>query len=459
MIKLIPDWAVYDEEFWLSIRRRNLWFIKLRYATVFVLFLFIVSYKLFLNIELSEIQTNAVLCIASFILIYNLSFHYFRRYLKHDSNSFNPLHLSILQMVMDLMMLLLLVYYSGGVDSPIYFFLIFHMIVGSLILPGIIIYSFAFAVISCFWGITIGNYLNLFEHHSIKGFLNQSNYHNFNYVLSVNIVFAMVIIITVILANYIAKQLYKKEQQLYSYIEKLNQAEKEKTKYILGIVHELKTPLNALHAYLDIVLQKFLGPLDEVVEEKLIRAKRRSDEAIEMINTVLKVSQMKMMDEISFEEFDPKEIVLSAINRHEPFAKNKSISIHFIDERSDKSIKLKGDRFLIMIVLSNLIGNAVKYGFENGLVEVKIYNSEKNLVFEVIDNGPGIPEKEQNNIFQDFFRASNIRKMVSDGAGLGLSFVKQIIDKHNGEITFSSPSKLQEAGKPGTSFKVSLPTV
>lgn len=459
MIKLIPDWAVYDEEFWLSIRRRNLWFIKLRYATVFVLFLFIVSYKLFLNIELSEIQINAVLYIASFILIYNLSFHYFRKYLKHDSNSFNPLHLSILQMVMDLMMLLLLVYYSGGVDSPIYFFLIFHMIVGSLILPGIIIYSFAFAVITCFWGITIGSYLDFFENHSIKGLLNQSNYHNFNYVLSVNIVFAMVIIITVILANYIAKQLYKKEQQLYSYIEKLNQAEKEKTKYILGIVHELKTPLNALHAYLDIVLQKFLGPLDEVVEEKLIRAKRRSDEAIEMINTVLKVSQMKMMDEISFEEFDPEEIALSAINRHEPFAKNKSISIHFIDERNDKSVKLKGDRFLIMIVLSNLIGNAVKYGFENGLVEVKIYNSDKNLVFEVSDNGPGIPEKEQKNIFQDFFRASNIRKMVSDGAGLGLSFVKQIIDKHNGEITFVSPSKLQEPGKPGTSFKVSLPTV
>ncbi len=457
MIRLIPDWAVHDEEFWLSIRRRNLWFIKLRYAAVLVLFFFLISYKLFLNIELSEVQSNAILYIASFILFYNLTFHYFRRYLKHDSNSFNPLHLSILQMVMDLMMLLLLVYYSGGVDSPIYFFLIFHMIVGSLILPGVIIYSFAFAVITCFWGITIGNYFHLFEHHAIKGFLGQSNFNNFNYVLSVNIVFAMVIIITVILANYIAKQLYKKEQQLYSYIEKLNEAEKEKTKYILGIVHELKTPLNALHAYLDIVLQKFLGPLDEVVEEKLIRAKRRSDEAIEMINTVLKVSQMKMMDEISIEEFDPEEICISAISRHEPFAKNKSIGIRYFDERKDKTLTAKGDKFLIMIAVSNLIGNAVKYGFENGIVEVKVFDFENNLVFEVCDNGPGIPEKEQMNIFQDFFRASNIRKMVSEGAGLGLSFVKQIIDKHNGKITFQSPSRLKEQGKPGACFKVSLP--
>ncbi len=457
MLKLIPDWATHDEEFWLSIRRRNLWFIKLRYATVFVLFIFLLTHKLFLNIELTNIQTNALIYIATIILIYNLSFHYFRRYLKHDSNAFNPLHLSILQMVMDLIMLLMMVYYSGGVDSPIYFFLIFHMIVGSLILPGIIIYSFAAAVITAFWGITIGSYFNLFEHHQIKGFLQASNYQNFNYVLSVNIVFAMVIIITVVLANYIAKQLYKKEQQLYSYIEKLNQAEQEKTKYILGIVHELKTPLNALHAYLDIVLQKFIGPLDEVVEEKLIRAKRRSDEAIEMINTVLKVSQMKMMDAISVEEFEPAEITISAINRHEPFAKNKSIQISYFDERKDKTIKVKGDKFLIMIALSNLIGNAVKYGFENGIVEIRISNSNDWLNFEVCDNGPGIPEKEHKNIFKDFFRASNIRKMVSEGAGLGLSFVKQIIDKHNGLITFESPSRLKEPNKPGTCFKISLP--
>jgi signal transduction histidine kinase len=148
---------------------------------------------------------------------------------------------------------------------------------------------------------------------------------------------------------------------------------------------------------------------------------------------------------------------MSAISRHEPFAKNKSIEIKYLDERKYKTTKAKGDRFLIMIAISNLIGNAVKYGFENGIVEVKVYDSENNLIFEVCDNGPGIPEKEQKNIFQDFFRASNIRKMVSEGAGLGLSFVKQIIDKHNGKITFQSPSRLQEHGKPGTCFKISLP--
>ncbi|MEJ5263322.1 MAG: HAMP domain-containing sensor histidine kinase [Ignavibacterium sp.] len=456
MIKLIPDWAVHDEEFWQSIRRRNLWFIKLRYATVVILALFLITYRVILSIELSSTQVNVLIFITSFILLYNVSLHYFRRFLKHDSNAFNPLHLSIIQMILDLSMLLILIYYSGGVESPLIFFLIFHMIVGSLILPGIIIYSFALAVLISFWGITVGEYFGILEHYHIEGFIPFHLHKDFNYVLSVNIVFAMVIIITVVLANNIARQLYQKEQQLYSYIEKLNQAEKEKTKYILGLVHEIKTPITALHSYLDLVLQKFLGPLDETVEDKLRRAKRRSDEALELINIVLKVSQMKLMDKISEEEFDMLELLKSVIRKYDQFANSKSVQIHLIDERKIHC-RLKGDQFLILIAFSNLLGNAIKYNYENGKVEIKLYNKEKTCFVEFCDNGPGIPKDEQEKIFEDFFRASNIRKMVTDGAGLGLSFVKEIIEKHNGTITLQSPSRLQETGKPGACFIVSLP--
>jgi len=458
MIKLIPDWTVHDEEFWLTIRRRNLWFIKLRYATVLILVVFLLTHNFFLSIRLSDTQTNVLIFITSFILLYNISLHYLRKYLKHDSGSFNPLHLSVIQMILDLTMLLLMIYYSGGVESPLIFFLIFHMIVGSLILPGIIIYSFAFAVLVIFWGITVGEYYGYFEHHHLEGFIPFPLHQNFNYVLSVNIVFAMVIVITVVLANNIARQLYQKEQQLYSYIEKLNQAEKEKTKYILGLVHEIKTPLTAVHSYLDLVLQKFLGPLDEAVEERLLRAKRRSDEALELINIVLKVSQMKLMDKLNEEEFEMIELIKNAINRHSQFALTKSVEVKLIDERKELC-KVKGDQFLILIAFSNLLANAIKYNFENGKVEVRLYNKDKICFVEFCDNGPGIPKEEQEKVFQDFFRASNIRKMVTEGAGLGLSFVKEIIEKHNGTVTLQSPSRLQQTGKPGACFIVSLPCV
>lgn len=456
MIKLIPDWAVHDEEFWLAIRRRNLWFIKLRYAVVAILVLFLLTYRFFLSIHLSETQTKILIFIAVFILFYNVSLHYIRRFLKNDSNAFNPLHLSIIQMILDLSMLLILIYYSGGVESPLIFFLIFHMIVGSLILPGIIIYSFAFAVLIVFWGITVGEYLGLLEHHHINGFIPFHLHQDFNFVLSVNIVFAMVIVITVILANNIAKQLYQKEQQLYSYIEKLNLAEKEKTKYILGVVHEIKAPISALHSYLDLILQKFLGPLDETVEEKLKRAKKRSDEALELINIVLRVSQMKLMDKLEEEEYDMFDLLKTVIRKYEQLATSKSVHIVVEDER-EVYCRLKGDQFLILIAFSNLLGNAIKYNFEGGNVEIKLYNKNKICCVEFCDNGPGIPKDEQEKIFEDFFRASNIRKMVNEGAGLGLSFVKEIILKHKGTISLQSPSRLHEPGKPGACFIISLP--
>lgn len=121
MIKLIPDWAVHDEEFWLSIRRRNLWFIKLRYVTAVILIIFYLTHSLFLSIQLSNEQKSVLLYIAFIILSYNLTLHFIRRFLKYDSKAFNPLHLSIIQMILDLSMLLILIYYSGGVESPLIF--------------------------------------------------------------------------------------------------------------------------------------------------------------------------------------------------------------------------------------------------------------------------------------------------------------------------------------------------
>ena len=153
MFNLVPVWAKHYEEFWLSMRGRNLWFIKLRYAAVVMLFLFMAFSKYFLGIAFSPSQQKAIIIITISILIYNLLFHFIRQFLKHDADKFNPLHLSIMQMISDLIALMLIVYYTGSVESPLLLFFVFHMIVGSLILPGFVIYSFAVLVIASSLGI------------------------------------------------------------------------------------------------------------------------------------------------------------------------------------------------------------------------------------------------------------------------------------------------------------------
>lgn len=456
MLNLVPSWAHHYEEFWMSIRGRNLWFIKLRYAVVIMLLLLLVGAEYLLKIKLTETQLRQILIITFSILIYNFVFHYIRRYLKFDPGKFNPLHLSFLQIIFDLSTLMLLVYYTGGIESPLYMLAVFHMIIGSLILPGFVIYSIASLVVLTFALITFGQHYGIISYHQLQGLYSYNLTLDLHYIIAFNIVYAFVLFISVLLANRIAKQLYKQEQDLVESIEKINTAEAEKQRYIIGVVHEIKTPLAAVHSYLDLVLQKFLGPLDEVVEEKLRRAKRRSDEAIELINSILKISNMKLLDSILHESMMIDAIIKTTIKRQSVNAKAKNVTIKFRDGRKEKR-PLFGDSFLVQIAVSNIVNNAIKYVDFEGLIEISLQNDKEYVIIKICDDGIGIPQKEIDKIFADFFRASNTKNRNYEGSGIGLSVVKQIIEKHGGTIEVESPSSLSTPEKPGSCFLIKLP--
>jgi signal transduction histidine kinase len=456
MVKLVPDWAKYYNEFWTTIKRRNLWFIELRYGAVLMLFFFIFFPKYFLGINLAPDQQEALLLITISILIYNIIFHFVRKFIKHDANRFNPLHLSVLQMIFDLIALMLVVYFTGSVESPVLLLFVIHMIVGSLILPGYIIYTLAVIVVLTLWGITIGEYYSIIRHYHIVGYLPTSLHQHFNYVLAINAGFAFIVFLIVMISNRMANQLYLREQQLLASIDKINSAEKEKQRYISGIVHEIKTPLAAVHSYLDLVLQKFLGPLDEVVEQKLVRARRRSEEAIELINSVLKISKLRMEDSFTKEHINISSILARVIKIAKVNAEAKGVKITLKHNKKEKKI-IEGDQLLIQIALSNIISNAIKYNHMDGVVEIEIDESTDNLIIRVCDSGLGIPEEDLDKIFKDFYRANNIKRSGPEGSGLGLSVVKQVVERHNGTIRVESPSHLSTDKYPGTCVKITLP--
>ncbi len=456
MITLVPTWAHHYDSFWDAIKRRNNWFIKLRYGAVLMLIAFLLSAELILHAAYTDLQVRVFVILVLAILAYNISFQKVSKNLKCIPGKFNPLHLSLVQMLFDLYVLTLIVYYTGGIESPLFMLFVFHMIIGSLILPGKIIYSLAGLVIIVFCSLTFGEYFNILNHHSVKGLLQVPIYNNLHFLLAYNSVFAFVIIFSVVLANHIAVQLYKMEQELVESLKKLNDAEIEKQKYIMGVVHEIKTPLSAVHSYLDLILQKYLGPISDKVEEKLLRARIRSDEALQLTDDVLKISRLRLLDEIAGEEIDLKELLCQIHNQQKINIQSKNISFNLIDDRKDDR-KIKGDFLLLEIAFSNLINNSVKYVKENGIIEVKLYSDNENILVSVIDNGIGIPQKDLRNIFKDFYRASNIKQKSYEGTGLGLSFVKQIVEKHNGKINVESPSGIGDKDNPGTSFKVTIP--
>jgi two-component system phosphate regulon sensor histidine kinase PhoR len=293
-------------------------------------------------------------------------------------------------------------------------------------------------------------------HHHVKGLLDFHLYDNLYFVTAYLTTFSFMIFVSVYLANGIARQLYKREKDLVDSIKKINAAEKEKQQYIMGIVHEIKTPIAAVTSYLDLILQKFLGPVDEKVEEKLLRAKTRSDEGIQMINDVLNVSKLNLYDQFNEEEIDLEELVCGVIRRRKSYADSRLVEMKFADERENKT-QILGDRYLLDIAISNLVGNSVKYNIDGGKVEVILSSKNGTVLIEVCDDGVGIPEKELPKIFNDFFRATNAKKISSEGSGLGLSVVKKIIERHNGSISVKSPSRMSKKDQPGASFIIELP--
>ncbi len=456
MITLIPAWAHHYDEFWNTLRRRNLWLIKLRYGAVAMLLFVLFIADFIISIKLSAVQHYLILLVITFIFLYNILLHYLRKFVSTPPAGFSPIHHAILQMLLDIVSLFLLVYFTGTIESPLFLLFVFHMIIGSLILPGVVIYSVAACIVIVFTGMVLLEYKGILYHHSISGFLTYPVYTNFNYVISFTIFIAFLIFISVLLSNRIARQLYRNEQNLVESIEKLNKAEEEKQKYIIGVVHALKSPVAAVQSYIELILQKYLGPLNEKVEQKLKSARERADEAIEMINKILNISSLRLTVEITMEKIDLNEIICSILDKQKPEIEARNLTIK-LNENGISEAFITGNRFLIEMAVSNILSNAVKYVPVNGIIDISLSEADDGIYLDISDNGVGIPEQEQENIFKEFYRASNIKKKGYEGTGLGLSIVKQIIIRHGGSISVESPGRLCDNRNPGSSFKIYLP--
>jgi signal transduction histidine kinase len=115
------------------------------------------------------------------------------------------------------------------------------------------------------------------------------------------------------------------------------------------------------------------------------------------------------------------------------------------------SVHVQGDRTRLQQVIVNLIDNAIKYTQEGGVIDVSVSREGNAAVFEVSDNGPGIPADALPHVFERFYRADKARSRANGGAGLGLSIVKAICAAHNADVKVSSGE-----GR-GSCFHVELP--
>jgi len=222
--------------------------------------------------------------------------------------------------------------------------------------------------------------------------------------------------------------------------------------YFLSIVsHELKRPLAAVENYIQILIGGYAGELSAKQQRLLERSKLRLTDLRNLISDILDFARIQP-DQIraDFEWVEPSEIGAEAIEEVRLAADQKEITIRAVG--SIQFQPLVAARRRLRQVISNLLANAIKFSPEGSTVTLAAHDNPEALVIEISDKGIGIPEEDQANIFEDFFRASNASEF--GGAGLGLSIAKKIVDAHEGSIEIHSPYQPETSG---TKFTITLP--
>ncbi|GAB4581461.1 MAG: hypothetical protein Fur0022_42080 [Anaerolineales bacterium] len=237
-------------------------------------------------------------------------------------------------------------------------------------------------------------------------------------------------------------------QELAQANERLKELDRLRSKFVNDVSHELRTPVGNLVAYLEMFESKMHDPERRTRYLNVLR--EETSRLQKMVNSVLKISRLELgVDKQVDAPLGINEVAEQVVLAHQSRAETQNIQLNFAPNKLVPIIWADGDR--INQVFNNIIGNAVNYSRQNGVVNVKTYPEEDHVVFEVSDNGIGIPPQDIPYIFERFYRGDNTGSSTIAGSGLGLAITKEIVDSYNGSIEVTS-----ELGK-GTTFRVLLP--
>lgn len=215
------------------------------------------------------------------------------------------------------------------------------------------------------------------------------------------------------------------------------------TDFVSNVSHEFKTPINAIEGYATILQDTSLtGEQQKSYVERIIFNTHRLSDLVGDILLLSKVDNQSILTKQTTFRLD--EQIRQILVMTEPAWSAKNIEPDVDLHR----IEITGNEAILSHVWSNLIGNAIKFDPEGGLMKLRLYADNGKIIFTIEDNGPGIPESERHRIFDKFYQSDSSHK--SEGNGLGLALAKRIVDACHGEIS------VEDGENGGTTFRVIL---
>jgi two-component system phosphate regulon sensor histidine kinase PhoR len=242
----------------------------------------------------------------------------------------------------------------------------------------------------------------------------------------------------------------------YGYMKIFNDLTREKiidrmkSEFISIAAHQLRTPLSSIKWAIQMVIDGDTGPISAEQKDMLQKGAKSNEAVIQLVNDMLNVSRIEEGKfGFNFEKLSLNKILDEVLK--EAGTLSEEMRQNFKSDIQADMPPIKIDQERIKLALSNLMENAIKYTPEFGKITVSAKKEGDNIIIIIEDSGVGIPREEMGRLFMKFFRASNVVKLRTEGNGLGLFIVKNIIENHGGNIKIES-----EEGK-GTKATINLP--
>ncbi len=236
---------------------------------------------------------------------------------------------------------------------------------------------------------------------------------------------------------------------LYLYRQKfLNELQKD---FVNNFTHEFKTPLAVMKIASDVLVQPGIANKPERLAKYGNVVKEQTEHLQNQVERLLKtaaIENKKLL--IKKEACQLNEMVEGAISQIEPFISNRNAIVSFVPDENEPVIF--ADKVQLQLVIINLIENAIKYSVNQPHIIIELQDTDHDFYsISVKDNGIGIEEKNIKFLFKKFYRVPTGNVHNVTGFGLGLNFVKKVIDAHDGKIAINSVMGI------GTEFKIHLP--
>ena len=229
---------------------------------------------------------------------------------------------------------------------------------------------------------------------------------------------------------------------------RMNALDESRQEFVSNVSHELKTPMTSMKVLADSLVQQENVPV-EMYREFMVDIKNEVDRENQIITELLTLVRMDRKDSrLNVKECNVNEMVEMILRRLRPIAQKRDIELTMVSMRE---VYAEIDEVKMVMVITNLVENAIKYNRDHGKVRVTINADPYNFYISVEDTGVGIPQDSLDKIYERFYRVDKSRSREVGGTGLGLSITKSIILQHHGAIDVSSIE-----GE-GTKFTVTVP--